>query len=114
MPDDDPTPAQPFLRFFRLPAAAYEHVRASLDAYHGLTKEATSATGQIVKSDTSLPPVESATQDEDGNAYVCINAWHLQDEVVAQTVAGLIADGVAVEVTQEDYQALQPEPDTEE
>ena len=79
-------------RFFRISPEIYEAIRTAMDAASGYPS---------TRADTWFAPIEDAPKDADGNPLIA---------AIEPIAAQFIAAG-AEELTAEEFQALQPQPD---
>ena len=87
-------------RFFHVDPDTYEATRLALDARLGF--------GPGRGTLTSISPVVSARRNADGRVVVA--AWErlLDNPAVMTLLPGLLANGQAVEITRDEYDAAMP------
>jgi hypothetical protein len=84
-------------RYFQVEPTAYEQTRLAVDAAWGFPA-----------GETSIEPLASAPKDQSGNVLIAIRTIHCDMEPFFSAIAGLLASGDAVEITQEQYLAAMP------
>lgn len=93
------------MRYFRAAnAAAYEAIRADLDAAYGYPTE----DGKTV---TAITPAAEAPVDYAGRVYLLASEAECEYPAVAERLPGLLASGMVEEVTAADWNALFPLPE---
>lgn len=88
-------------RFFRVPPATYESIRAGLDAAWGHPRGGTT---------TCMPPAADAIKDAGGFIIAPVLRTTCEWPEVATTLANLLATGAATETDHATYAALLPVP----
>jgi hypothetical protein len=86
------------MRIFRTSPQAYEAIRAQIDAAFGYPYFSDPENPTVATTETCMPPVESATKDADGNAYITLADEHSKLPQIAPALAALIANQTLVEV----------------
>lgn len=87
------------MRYFRASVAVYEAIRADLDAAYGYPSE----DGRTV---TSITPAADAPVDGAGRVYLLASAAECDYPAIAERLPGLLASGMAEEVTAAQWHAL--------
>jgi hypothetical protein len=84
------------MRYFRAGVAAYESMRAVLDAEYGYPNAAT-------KTETALPPAASLPNDSEGRVYLAVDAAYCGYDLPARLLADGMAEGVIEEMTDDAF-----------
>jgi hypothetical protein len=86
------------MRFFRAGEQTWESMRAYLDAAWGYPTP--------VGTQTCYPPYADATKDDQGRAYLGVNAEWANYEAVAAALPDLLASGAVEEISEADFFAV--------
>jgi hypothetical protein len=85
------------MRIFRTTPQAYEAIRAQIDAAFGYPYFSDAENPGVPTTESCMVPVESATKDADGNAYITLADEHSTLPQIAPALAALLADGTLTE-----------------
>lgn len=94
-------------RFFLLSAGLHESIRAGLDAAWGHPRTEVSADGVEVVTVTCMSPASELPTHADGGVYAAVLALDCDRPEVAGMLAGLIASGEIIEITETEWRAAQ-------
>lgn len=88
-------------RFFTVDPSAYEQTRLTMDA-----------AWPFPQGETSIEPLATAPKDASGNVLIGIRSVHCEIEPFQSAIASLLGSGAATEITQTEYEAALPQPET--